>query len=94
MSILKLKVDKFIGENDFLLWRLKIRALLVNQGIEEALGEATSSKKPRKVSDEDLPDILDKAHSAIIVSLGDGVLREVGGENNCWVVEEIGRHIH
>ncbi|KAH9771320.1 hypothetical protein KPL71_012662 [Citrus sinensis] len=35
---------------------------------------------PRKVSDEDLSDVLDKAHSAIILSLGDGVLREVSGE--------------
>ena len=30
--------------------------------------------------DEDLPDVLDKVHSTIILSLGDGVLREVSGE--------------
>ena len=57
-----------------------MKALLVHQGLDEALTEATSSKKPRKVSEEDLPDVLDRAHSAIILSLGDGVLREVGGE--------------
>lgn len=57
-----------------------MRALLAYQGLDEALGEALSSKKPRKVSDEDLADVLDRAHSAIILSLGDGVLREVSRE--------------
>ena len=57
-----------------------MRALLVHQGLDEALGEQSSSKKPRKVSDEDLPNVLDRAHSAIILSLDDGVLREIGVE--------------
>ena len=57
-----------------------MRALLVHQGLDEALAEESSSKKPRKVSVEDLPDVLDRAHSAIILSLGDRVLGEVGGE--------------
>ncbi|KAH9770981.1 hypothetical protein KPL71_012549 [Citrus sinensis] len=80
MGSARLKVEKFTGENDFHLWRLKMRALLVHQGLDEALVEESSSKKLRKVSDEDLHDVLDRAHSAIILSLGDGVLREVGGE--------------
>ncbi|KAH9686286.1 hypothetical protein KPL70_014312 [Citrus sinensis] len=57
-----------------------MKALLVHQGLDEALAEVTSSKKSRKISEDDLPDVLDRAHSAIILSLGDGVLREVGGE--------------
>lgn len=80
MSMPKLKVDKFTEGNDFHLWRLKMRALLVHQGLEEALGEPSSSKKPRKVSDDDLPDILDRAYSAIILSLDYGILKKVGGE--------------
>ena len=80
MGSAKLVVEKFTGENDFHLWRLKMRALLVHQGLNEALGEESSSNKPRKVSDEDLPDVLDRAHSVIILSFGDGVLREVGSE--------------
>lgn len=78
MSIPKLEVDKFTGENDFHGWRLKMRVLLVYQGLDEVLGEATSSKKPKKVSDDDLPDILDRVHSVIILSLGDSVFRKVG----------------
>ena len=57
-----------------------MRALLVHQGLDEALGEESSLNKPRKVSNEDLPDVLDRAHSVIILSLGDEVLREVGSE--------------
>ncbi|KAH9657209.1 hypothetical protein KPL70_022963 [Citrus sinensis] len=76
----KLEVEKFIGENDFHLWRLKMKALLVHQGLDEALAEITSPKKLRKISEDDLPDVLDRAHNAIFLSLGDGVLREVGGE--------------
>lgn len=51
-----------------------MRALVVHQGLKKALGEPSSLKKSRKVSDDDLPDILYRAHSAIILSLGDGVL--------------------
>ncbi|KAH9779667.1 hypothetical protein KPL71_007786 [Citrus sinensis] len=80
MGSARLEVEKFTGENDFHLWRLKMRALLVHQGLDKALVEESSSKKPRMVSDDDLPDVLDRVHSAIILSLGDGVLREVGGE--------------
>ncbi|KAH9763957.1 hypothetical protein KPL70_001353 [Citrus sinensis] len=76
----KLEIEKFTGENDFHLWRLKMKALLVHQGLDETLAEITSPKKPRKISEDDLPDVLDRAHSAIILSLGYGVLREVGGE--------------
>lgn len=57
-----------------------MRALLVHQGLDEALREASSSKKPRKVSNEDLVDMLDRVHNAIIFSFGDGVLRNVSGE--------------
>ena len=80
MTSPKLEVEKFIGENDFHLWRLKMKALLVHQGLDEALAEVTSPKKPRKISEDDLPDVLDRGHCAIILSLGDGVLREVGGQ--------------
>ena len=67
---------------DFQLWRLKIRALLVHQGIEEVLEDSQSSKKPRKIKYEDLQDAMDKAHNTLILSLGDGVLREVGDQTS------------
>ena len=33
----KFEVEKFTSSNDFGLWRLKMRALLVHQGLEDAL---------------------------------------------------------
>ena len=38
MGSTKYDVEKFTGKNDFGLWRLKMRALLVQQGLEDALG--------------------------------------------------------
>ena len=61
MAFAKYEVEKFTGQNNFGLWRLKMRALLVHQG------------KDKKI-------LLDKAHSAIILSLGDKVLRQVSKE--------------
>ncbi|KAH9716107.1 Integrase catalytic domain-containing protein [Citrus sinensis] len=80
MGTSKFEVEKFIGENDFHLWWLNIRALLVHQGLEETLGDPRSEKKPSKLSDDEMRDALDKAHSTLILSLGDGVLREVGDQ--------------
>ncbi|KAH9679155.1 hypothetical protein KPL71_026007 [Citrus sinensis] len=80
MGSTKLEVEKFTGENDFHLWRLKMRALLVHQRLDVALDDESSSKKPMKGTEEELSEVLDRAHSAIILCLGDGVLREVGGE--------------
>ena len=56
-----------------------MRALLVHQGLEETLGDPRSEKKPNKLSEEEMQDALDKAHSTLILSLGDGVLREEWG---------------
>ncbi|KAH9696398.1 hypothetical protein KPL71_023151 [Citrus sinensis] len=80
MAIQKLDVEKFTGENDFHLWRLKMRALLVHQGIEEVLEDPRTSKKISKVKDEDIQKAMDKAHNTIILSLGDRVLREMGDQ--------------
>ena len=57
-----------------------MRALLVHQRLDVALDDESTSKKPMKVTEEELSEVLDRAHRAIILSLGDIVLREVGGE--------------
>ncbi|KAL9447166.1 hypothetical protein AB3S75_014774 [Citrus x aurantiifolia] len=80
MATQRLDVEKFTGENDFHLWRLKMRALMVHQGIEEVLEDPRTSKKISKIKDEDMQEAMDKAHNTIIISLGDGVLREVGDQ--------------
>jgi len=76
----KWDIEKFTGSNDFGLWKVKMRAILIQQKCVEALkGEAqmhthlTPAKKIEKN---------DKAVSVIILCFGDKVLREVARETN------------
>lgn len=54
-----------------------MRALLIHQEIEEILGD-TCSKTLSRIKDRDLQDARAIAHSTIILSLSDDVLREKG----------------
>lgn len=76
----KFELEKFDGKNDFGLWRLKMRALLVHHGVVDAL--AGEANLPTELTDKEKKDVLEKAHSAIILSLGDRVLREVSKETS------------
>nr|KYP53379.1 Retrovirus-related Pol polyprotein from transposon TNT 1-94 [Cajanus cajan] len=78
MGSTKYEVEKFTGQNDFGLWRLKMRALLVHQGLVDAL--AGEAKAENATVDEERKKMQEKAHSAIILSLGDKVLRQVSKE--------------
>ena len=74
-SISRYDIEKFDGQNDFALWKMKISALLNNLGLEEALeGEA---KIPKTYTEDQKNEILKKAFTTLILSLGDKVLREV-----------------
>ncbi|KAM6597765.1 hypothetical protein CsatA_008289 [Cannabis sativa] len=74
MVAAKYDVEKFTGSNDFGLWRMKMKALLVHQGLYEALlGEKSL---PNSMSEKDKKEIA-KAHSAIILNLGDMILRKI-----------------
>ncbi|KZV56298.1 hypothetical protein F511_00295 [Dorcoceras hygrometricum] len=77
MSTTKFDLEKFTGSNDFSLWRIKMKALLVHTGLGGALNpepqDDTIDKK--KIVETD-----SKAFSAILLCLGDEVLREVAEE--------------
>uniref|UniRef100_A0A803NJZ9 Retrovirus-related Pol polyprotein from transposon TNT 1-94 n=1 Tax=Cannabis sativa TaxID=3483 RepID=A0A803NJZ9_CANSA len=77
MTTTKYEVDKFIGANNFSLWRIEMTTLLVHQGIVKAINaEALPTVEDAKKKLE----IETKAHSVILLSLGDEVLREVADE--------------
>ena len=78
MAGAKFDVEKFNGENDFNLWRMKMKALLVHQGLGKAL--EGRGKLPASLTKDEKDEILDKAHSTILLCLGDEVLREVSDE--------------
>ena len=79
----RFEAEKFTGKNDFGLWRVKMKALLIQQGLSSAL-EIESEDTPKVVLDEKATakkaEIEAKAHSAVVLSLGDKVLREVSKE--------------
>ena len=47
----KFEVEKFTGHNNFVLWKLKVRDSLVQQGLHKALDGA--NKKPASIKDSD-----------------------------------------
>ncbi|XP_073153484.1 uncharacterized protein [Henckelia pumila] len=79
---MKFDIEKFTGKNDFSLGRIKMHAILIQHGLVETL------KKKEEMSDEikNKDELLEKAHSAIILCLGDRPLREVAREESVAAV--------
>nr|GEX93306.1 retrovirus-related Pol polyprotein from transposon TNT 1-94 [Tanacetum cinerariifolium] len=75
MTGAKFDIEKFDGTGDFGLWRVKMRALLIQHGCEAALGVL-----PADMEAQTKVELNKKAHSAVILCLGNKVLREVTGE--------------
>lgn len=69
MAATKFDVEKFTRSNDFALWIIKMKALLAQQSLVEALdGE---SSLPKGIIEDKKQTMLKKAHSALILCLGD-----------------------
>ncbi|KAH9782190.1 Integrase catalytic domain-containing protein [Citrus sinensis] len=83
MTAPKVDLEKFNGKNDFNMWKVKMEALLITQGLGEAL-EPTTKKEGYEGSSSKSPEIAaeidKKARSTIILSLSDSVIREVAKE--------------
>jgi hypothetical protein len=81
MTIAKFEVEKFDNQNSFSLSRIEMRALLRQQGLEKVL-EPQEEKIGITAIDEivECGELEEKAHNVILLSLLDGVLREVVDE--------------
>ena len=83
MATPKIDLEKFNRKNDFNMWKVKMEALLVTQGLGDAIQpvtknerkELSSSKTPEHVAEIDR-----KVRGTIILSLADSVIREVAKE--------------
>jgi len=74
----KWDIEKFTGDNDFGLWKVKMEAILIQQKCEKALkGEGVL---PVTMSRVDKTEMVDKVRSAIVLCLGDKLLRDVEKE--------------
>ncbi|KAL8481848.1 hypothetical protein ACS0TY_028117 [Phlomoides rotata] len=71
---------------DFGLWRIKMKTLLVHQGLADALKDdscesSTFDDEESSSTAMERAKMMEKAHSAIILCLGDKTLREVSKES-------------
>ncbi|KAL8480589.1 hypothetical protein ACS0TY_027220 [Phlomoides rotata] len=87
MGSARFDVEKLTDKVDFSLWKMKVKALLIHQGLGAALRKEEPSDKG-KTKVEDLEEIQEKAHSMIILCLGDKALREVSKETTAVGVWE------
>eukprot|EP00253_Pinus_taeda_P012974 PITA_12974 len=72
MSNAKFEVEKFTGKSYFALWKLKVKDLLLQQGLHKALDGAI--KKPDTMITSDWEDLDARALSTIRLCLADEVL--------------------
>ncbi|PON79345.1 hypothetical protein TorRG33x02_236270 [Trema orientale] len=80
----KYDIEKFSGKNGFGLWQVKMRALLVQQGlVDVSKGEAQMFAE---LNQKQKVEILDQAHSTIILCLGDKALMEMAQETTIAVI--------
>jgi hypothetical protein len=76
----RFEVEKFDGQSaSFSLWRIKMKALLVQQGTSKAL--LGVSKKPADMQDSVFENLDAKTLSSIQLCLADDVFRKVGKED-------------
>ena len=82
MATVKFEVEKFDGHNSFSLWHIKMQALLRQQGLAKVLKPQEEKKNGITAIDEivERGELEEKAHNIILLSLSDGVLREVADE--------------
>ncbi|GJX39120.1 retrovirus-related pol polyprotein from transposon TNT 1-94 [Tanacetum coccineum] len=74
-SITRFDIEKFDGKNDFGLWQIKMRALMVHQRCNAAL-----ETLPAGIEAGENAALMKKAYSTLILCLGDRVLRAVTKE--------------
>ena len=85
MGLTKIEIERFDGKGDFALWRVRMRAILVQMKIAKALeGE---NGLPETMSETEKSDILEMAYSTLILHLGDKVIREVSKEKRRPLLE-------
>ena len=72
MSSTKFEFEKFCGKNNFELWKLKMRDLLVQRGLQKAL--QGKIKRPLTMTNDEWEELDSKALSTIQLCLVDDVL--------------------
>jgi hypothetical protein len=85
-------VEKFNGKNNFELWKLKMRDLLVQQGLKKALEGKT--KKPTTMMNEEWEDLDAREISTIHLCLANEVLFNIVGEDTTIGLWRYGKYVY
>ncbi|KAK3003807.1 hypothetical protein RJ639_018965 [Escallonia herrerae] len=64
-TLMKYDLENFDGSTDFSLWRMKMHAVLIQQGLLKAL--KGKQGLPDTMSDDEKEDMLERAHSALLL---------------------------
>lgn len=74
----KYNIKKFNGKNDFHLWKMKMEAIMIQQGADKAL--VPLNELPSTMTEKEWAKMQTKAYSLIILSLSNLVLRNIAHE--------------
>ena len=90
MAGAKFEIEKFTGQNDFGLWKTKMKAVLMQQGAWKILkdGKPLSTEGLPEKEAAKMEELEYKAHSTLLLYLNDRVLRELQKEEttlDVWV---------
>ncbi|GJX05506.1 hypothetical protein Tco_0191422 [Tanacetum coccineum] len=78
----KFDVEKFDGSNDFGLWHVKMRCLLIQHGWEAVLDPFPETTTDAEKTAALKTYVYKKAHSALLLCLDNKVLREVNKKDS------------
>ena len=76
MSALNVKIDKFTERNSFNLWKIKMRALLNQQGLWAPL-----AKKDAGTDIAEMASLEEKAHATIMLCLVDDIITRITNQD-------------
>ncbi|GKD89662.1 zinc finger, CCHC-type containing protein [Tanacetum coccineum] len=85
-SITRFDIEKFDGKNDFGLWQIKMRALMVQQGCDAGLETLPADMKAGEKAT-----LVKKAYDTLILCMRNQVLREVTKETTAAGIWTKGR---
>ncbi|KAI5666021.1 hypothetical protein M9H77_15874 [Catharanthus roseus] len=83
-AIPKIDTYRFDGKSDFVMWRRKMKAVLVQNKIAPAI--CSPEKYPESWKGEILKEKIGDAHSCLTLHLTDNVLREIDEKDNAFEI--------
>ena len=79
MTCAKYEIEKFSGNNNFTLWKRRMKDLLIQQKVQKVL--SSKSKMPKTMKNAQWEEMDESVASAIQLNLSDEVLNNINMED-------------